>query len=45
VIFEKADKATQKDVKAITNFLEERFPVVLFINTKSLANMQMQELA
>jgi len=45
VIFEKADKATQEDVKIVTNFLEERFPVIGSIAAKAPANMQMKELA
>jgi hypothetical protein len=45
VIFEKADKATQEDVKTITNFLKERFPVISFTIAKALANMQIKELA
>jgi hypothetical protein len=44
-IFEKANKATQEDVKAVTDFLKDRFPVVSSSNTKASANMQMQELA
>jgi hypothetical protein len=45
VIFEKADKATQEDVKIVTNFLKERFPVIGSITAKAPANMQMKELA
>ena len=45
VIFEKANKATQEDVKTMTNFLEERFPVIGSTTTKALANMQIKELA
>jgi hypothetical protein len=45
VIFEKADEATQEDVKTVTNFLEERFPVIGSTTAKAPANMQMKELA
>jgi hypothetical protein len=45
VIFKKANKATQEDVKTVTNFLKERFPVISFTTAKALANMQMKELA
>ena len=45
MIFEKADKATQEDVKIVTNFLKERFPVIGSTTAKAPANMQMKELA
>ena len=45
MIFKKANKATQEDVKTVTNFLKERFPVISFTTAKALANMQMKELA
>jgi hypothetical protein len=45
VIFEKADEATQEDVKIVTNFLEERFPVISSTTAKAPANMQIKELA
>jgi hypothetical protein len=45
VIFEKADEATQEDVKIVTNFFEEQFPVISFTTAKALANMQIRELA
>jgi hypothetical protein len=44
-IFEKDDKATQDDVKILTDFLEDRFLVISIITVKALAFMQMKELA
>jgi hypothetical protein len=45
VIFEKADKATQEDVKTVTDFLEERFLVIGSTIAETSPNVQMQELA
>jgi hypothetical protein len=44
-IFEKDDKATQDNVKILTDFLKDRFLVISTITSKALAFMQMKELA
>jgi hypothetical protein len=44
-IFEKDNKATQDDVKILTNFLEDRFLVISTITVKAPAFMQIKELA
>jgi GTPase Era involved in 16S rRNA processing len=44
-IFKKDDKATQDDVKILTDFLKDRFLVISIITVKALAFMQMKELA
>jgi len=44
-IFEKDDKATQDNVKILTDFLKDRFLVISIITVKALAFMQIKELA
>jgi hypothetical protein len=44
-IFEKDDKATQDNVKILTDFLKDRFLVISIIIVKALAFMQIKELA
>jgi hypothetical protein len=44
-IFEKDDKATQDNVKILTDFLEDRFPVISITTVKAPAFMQIKELA
>ena len=44
-IFEKDNKATQDDVKILTDFLKDRFPVISTIIVKALAFIQIKELA
>jgi hypothetical protein len=44
-IFEKDDKATQDNVKILTDFLKDRFLVISITTVKALAFMQMKELA
>jgi hypothetical protein len=43
-IFEKDNKATQDDVKILTDFLKEQFLVISFTIAKASPNVQMQEL-
>jgi hypothetical protein len=44
-IFEKDDKATQDNVKILTDFFKDRFLVISIITVKALAFMQIKELA
>jgi hypothetical protein len=44
-IFKKDNKATQDNVKILTDFLKDRFPVISTITVKALAFMQIKELA
>jgi hypothetical protein len=44
-IFEKDDKATQDNVKILTDFLKDRFLVISITTVKALAFMQIKELA
>jgi hypothetical protein len=44
-IFKKDDKATQDNVKILTDFLKDRFLVISIIIVKALAFMQIKELA
>jgi GTPase Era involved in 16S rRNA processing len=44
-IFEKDDKATQDNVKILTDFFKDRFLVINTITVKALAFMQIKELA
>jgi hypothetical protein len=44
-IFKKDDKATQDNVKILTDFLKDRFPVISTITVKALAFIQIKELA
>jgi len=44
-IFEKDNKATQDNIKILTDFLKDRFPVINTITVEALAFMQMKELA
>jgi hypothetical protein len=44
-IFEKDDKATQDDIKILTDFFKDRFLVISIITVKALAFMQIKELA
>jgi hypothetical protein len=44
-IFEKDNKATQDNVKILTDFLKNRFLVISTITVKALAFMQIKELA
>jgi hypothetical protein len=44
-IFKKDNKATQDDVKILTDFLGYRFPVISTTTVKALAFMQIKELA
>ena len=41
IIFKKANKAMQNDIKLVIDFLEERFLVISFTNIKVLANIQL----
>jgi hypothetical protein len=44
-IFKKDDKATQDNVKILTDFLEDRFPVISTTIVEASAFMQIKELA
>jgi hypothetical protein len=44
-IFEKDDKATQDNVKILTDFIKDRFLVINTIIVEALAFMQIKELA
>jgi hypothetical protein len=44
-IFKKDDKATQDNVKILTDFLKDRFLVISIIIVKALAFIQIKELA
>jgi hypothetical protein len=44
-IFEKDDKATQDNVKILTDFLKDRFPVIGTTTVEAPAFIQMKELA
>jgi hypothetical protein len=44
-IFEKDDKATQDNIKILTDFLKDRFLVISTIIVKALAFIQIKELA
>jgi hypothetical protein len=44
-IFKKDNKATQDNIKVLTNFLEDRFLVISTITIKALAFIQIKELA
>jgi hypothetical protein len=44
-IFKKDNKATQDNVKILTDFLKDQFPVISTITVKAPAFMQIKELA